>query len=113
MRANFIQIDPNDNVATALLDAKKGSVYTVCDLEGKKVCSLEAAEDIPFCNKIALANIGKSEYLIKYGAPIGYARCAIEKGCLIQVHNTGSLSVEIPQSARLEIMRIMGLKEMR
>ena len=75
------KINNLDNVAVAVSEIKKGE-ETV--LDGINVIALE---DIPAGHKIALSDIGKDEKIIKYGNPIGLAKCDIKKGNWIHVHN--------------------------
>ena len=77
----LIQIHPNDNVAVALEDIRKGEEFLV---SGTLV---KASEDIGRGHKIALQAIGAGQPIIKYGNPIGLAKETIEKGSWVHVHN--------------------------
>ena len=77
----LIQIHPNDNVAVALEDIRKGEEFLV---SGTLV---KASEDIGRGHKIALQAIGAGQPVIKYGNPIGFAKEDIEKGSWVHVHN--------------------------
>ena len=75
----LIRIHPSDNVAVALADIKAGE-----SLEG---FDLTAAEDVARGHKIALRAIKEGEAVVKYGNPIGLARCDIAPGAWVHVHN--------------------------
>ncbi|MBO6257874.1 MAG: altronate dehydratase [Succinivibrio sp.] len=74
-------INPEDVVAVALSDLKKGSVVSTAAGE------ITLADDITFGHKFALRDIAKDEPIIKYGYPIGRAVCAIKKGAHVHSHN--------------------------
>ncbi len=65
---NSFKINPKDNVAIVL---------------GKE-------EAIPYGHKMALENIKKGDYVIKYGYPIGRAKCDIQAGEWVHSHNLES-----------------------
>ncbi len=75
----LIRIHPNDNVAVALADIKAGET-----LEG---FGLAAAEDVARGHKLALTGIKAGEPVVKYGNPIGLAKCDIAPGAWVHVHN--------------------------
>ena len=79
--ADFIKINPVDNVVIALKDFSAGDKLVV---DGQE---LEIKNDIPKGHKIALTAIAENEDIIKYGAPIGHATQAIEAGEHIHVQN--------------------------
>ena len=72
-----IRIHPDDNVAVALEDIRKGEA----------VLNVTAAEDVARGHKIALRNIREGEAVVKYGNPIGLARADIPAGAWAHVHN--------------------------
>lgn len=78
---NLIIISQNDNVAVALADLKAKETYTVNNL------TVTLLEDIPFGHKVALCDINENDNIIKYGHPIGHAKCNISKGNHIHTHN--------------------------
>ncbi|WP_163707443.1 UxaA family hydrolase [Mangrovibacterium lignilyticum] len=80
--ANYIKINPLDNVIIALTDFTKGEVI---DLEGTQ---LEIQNDVPRGHKIAVTAIAEGSDIIKYGAPIGHATTAILPGENVHVQNT-------------------------
>jgi altronate hydrolase len=77
----LIQIHPNDNVAVALEDLKKGSAVTV---NGKNVTVLE---DIGRGHKMALIDIPAGSPVRKYGNEIGIAKVDIGTGAWVHTHN--------------------------
>lgn len=78
---NMIHIHPNDNVAVALTEIKKGETV---ELDGLTVT---AAEDIMRGHKMALRDLPEGEKIIKYGYPIGHASRAIQAGEWVHVQN--------------------------
>jgi altronate dehydratase small subunit len=79
---NIILSHPKDNVATAKLRIKAGTLLTF-----SKRKKIEVREEIPFGHKIALRKIPKGSPVIKYGERIGRAIRTIEPGELAHVHN--------------------------
>jgi altronate dehydratase len=82
MNVNVIIVNAKDNVAVALADIKKGSQAILADGS-----FIEAATDIPYSHKIALADIAQGADIIKYGELIGEAKTAIRKGEWVHTHN--------------------------
>ena len=76
-----IKIHPNDNVAVALEDIKKGGQVSA---EGISVIALD---DIGRGHKIALIDIKKGDPIIKYGNRIGLATADIPAGSHVHVQN--------------------------
>lgn len=81
MENKLIMISDKDSVAVALCEIKAGETLTVNGIE------VVVLNDIPFGHKVALYDIKENENIIKYGHPIGHARCDIKKGEHIHVHN--------------------------
>ncbi len=79
--AELLRITPRDNVAVALSAIEKGTSVSVDGVP------LTAGSDIPAGHKIALSDIPQGEKVIKYGFPIGYAKCNVAAGEHIHVHN--------------------------
>ena len=77
----LIRIHPDDNVAVALEDLRKGESLCVGEL------SVTAAEDVSRGHKIALRPIAAGESIVKYGTPIGIAKEEIPAGAWVHVHN--------------------------
>ncbi len=101
MRA-MLKITPADNVAVALRALEAGETV---DVDGE-ACTVSTA--VPAGHKMALRPIAAGETIIKYGYPIGEAKCDIRQGEHVHVHNlhtllSGELSYEWhPKGQRLE-----------
>jgi len=65
---NSFKINPKDNVAIVL----------------------DKGQTIPYGHKVALEDIKKGDYVIKYGYPIGRAKCDIQAGEWVHSHNLES-----------------------
>ena len=76
-----IRIHPDDNVAVALEDLRRGETLTL------DTVSVTAIEDIARGHKIALRDIKEGEPVVKYGNPIGLAKADIPTGAWAHVHN--------------------------
>lgn len=81
---NFIKIHPDDMVAVAL---KPLCAHSTISVDGEEIVLME---DIPQGHKFALCDIGEGEKVIKYGAPIGIAKCEIKRGFWVHTHNLGT-----------------------
>ena len=81
------QIHPDDNVATLLTPVQAGPV--VVRGSGSER-SISARQAIQHGHKLALANIGQGQSIIKFGVVIGVATCAISEGDWVHLHNCGS-----------------------
>jgi altronate hydrolase len=79
--AEFIKINPTDNVVIALRDFSKGETIIIDKI------NLELLNEVPKGHKIALFAINKKENIIKYGTPIGHASQSIAAGEYVHVHN--------------------------
>lgn len=77
-----IKINPIDNVMVALVPLEKGAIVEIDGL------SIQLKEAIDKGHKFALSDIGASEYVIKYGNPIGIATEVIRLGEWVHTHNT-------------------------
>lgn len=74
-------LSPDDNVGILLEDAEKGDIAVFGDTKVK------CLENIRFCHKIALKDISKHSFFIKYHEVIGYALCDVKKGDWVHIHN--------------------------
>lgn len=77
----LIRISENDSVAVALKDLESGNTYLLDNM------SITLRDDIPFGHKVSLYDIKENENIIKYGQPIGHAKCEIKKGQHVHTHN--------------------------
>ncbi|WP_321331119.1 altronate dehydratase family protein [uncultured Bacteroides sp.] len=74
MEAKYLQINPADNVAVAIVNLSAGEALTVNGAQ------LTLNEDIPVGHKFALKDFTEGENVIKYGYPIGHALTAKKQG---------------------------------
>ena len=79
--ADFIKINPSDNVAIAICDIDAGRTL---EIDGVNVVTQVA---IPAGHKFALRDMAEGENVIKYGYPIGHLLSAVEEGGLIDDKN--------------------------
>ena len=75
--AEFIKINPADNVAVAIRDVEAGYGF---DIDGVSITTLVR---IPVGHKVALKDIAEGEDVVKYGFPIGHLLQAVPQGGLI------------------------------
>jgi altronate hydrolase len=91
-----ILLDPSDNVAIARVPLSRGQVLHVAGRE------LTVAEPVPAGHKVAIAHVGASEHLRRYGQWIGRASVAIEPGRHVHTHNVAfeeiAFDYEFPSS---------------
>jgi len=80
-----LKISSGDSVAVALAALSAG---TSVEVEGQSVV---LATDVPAGHKFALKAIACGEPVIKYGYPIGQAKCDIAVGEHVHVHNLRTL----------------------
>ena len=76
-----ILLDPNDNVATALVPLAAGQGVAVGNV------AVTVAAGVPRGHKLALRPIAAGEAVVKYGQPIGRATAAIAPGEHVHTHN--------------------------
>ncbi len=81
------QVNPADNVATALDDLAPGPVQVLGASAGMQ---LAAVEEIQLGHKIALRRIEAEQPITKFGVPIGIAMTTIEPGAWVHLHNCRS-----------------------
>jgi hypothetical protein len=82
------QVNPADNVATALDDLAPGEVQVLGG--GTAGTVVVAAEEIMLGHKIALRRMGEGEAIVKFGVPIGIATAVVEPGAWVHLHNCRS-----------------------
>lgn len=81
------QVNPTDNVATALDDLTLGQVQVLGGATGSVI---DAQEEVLLGHKIALRYIAEGEAIVKFGVPIGIATTAIGPGAWVHLHNCRS-----------------------
>ena len=80
-----LKISAGDSVAVALTALEAGKTL---DVEGQQVTLIT---DVPAGHKFALKEIKAGEPIIKYGFPIGQAKCDVQPGEHVHVHNLKTL----------------------
>lgn len=88
MVVNALLMNLADNVVTTVTEIAKGD--DVCFMKGSEHMILKAEEDIPYCHKVALEDIGRGSDVIKYGESLGHTVADISKGCWVNDHNLKS-----------------------
>jgi len=86
-RINAVLIDAADDVATAILELKRGDVARY--LRQDEVIEV-VTEGIPRFHKFAVRNIKQTELVRKYGEIIGEATQDITRGSHVHSHNLTS-----------------------
>ena len=89
MDINALLMDERDNVATCVVPVAKGQ--KVVYKKGDETAAVEAAEDIPYCHKVAVTDIKKGGQVTKYGEMIGEADTDIHVGCWVSHLNIHSV----------------------
>ena len=84
-----IWLEKEDNVVTVVEHMKKGDTIEYLDKDENKQ-SLEAKDDIRIFHKVAIKDIPKGDFVLKYGEHIGVASEDIKKGQHVHQHNTES-----------------------
>jgi altronate dehydratase small subunit len=87
-RSRAIMINEKDNVATAIVPLKDGSMVSF-ERQGRTE-KVQVVSAIPMGHKFALQDMEKGTDVIKYGEPIGYATARIARGEHVHVHNVAS-----------------------
>ncbi len=89
MEIQALLMDEKDNVVTCVKEVAAGEeVVYRCGEEYRKVT---AEEDIPFCHKIALADLKEGEDVIKYGEMIGRTSKSVARGHWVSHNNIYSV----------------------
>ena len=105
METKYLQINPADNVAVAIVNLSAGETLSI---NGTQVT---LHEDIPAGHKFALKDFAEGEDIIKYGYPIGHAIVAKKPGdwmnensiktnlagLLDYTYNPAQISLDIPK----------------
>jgi altronate hydrolase len=77
----YIKVNPNDNVAVALVTLEAGKEISNNDF------SITLKDTIPQGHKFSITPISLEEDIIKYGHPIGLALANIPEGSWVHTHN--------------------------
>jgi len=83
-----IVMKASDNVATVVETIETGA-EAILEIGGQRV-TVRVIERIPFGHKFATRDIGKGEFVVKYGEPMGVATMNIKAGRHVHVHNVES-----------------------
>lgn len=89
MEVNALLMDEKDNVVTCVKEVAAGQ--TVVYQKDGQLCTLTAAQDIPYCHKVALEPLAEGSDVIKYGELIGRTLAPIEKGGWVSHENIYSV----------------------
>ena len=81
MATKFLKINPDDNVAVAIVELHKGESVVV---EGTSIVLLE---DIPAGHKFALKDFSSGENVLKYGYQIGNSMAEVKAGSWMSDRN--------------------------
>lgn len=80
--------DRADNVGVVVVEDLKAGAEMLCRVtEDNSTFRLVVLDDVPIGHKVALADLGEGETVIKYGEDIGRMVGAAGKGRHVHVHN--------------------------
>lgn len=89
MRIKAVVLDPEDNVAVALMDLASG---TELDLKvNGQAIQMKLVEPIPYQHKFSVTDIDSGGRIIKDGVVIGEATRDIKQGQHVHIHNMTGL----------------------
>ncbi|MFV0359591.1 UxaA family hydrolase [Tropicimonas sp.] len=80
----LLQLNPADNIAVLLRGVVAGSLQAV---DGREIV---LGSTLPMGQKVAILPIPAGAEVLKYGLPIGVARCDIAVGDHVHLHNIES-----------------------
>lgn len=83
----FLLHEHEDSVGVAVADITKGEKVYGAFLHGDELVEVVANSDIPLGHKIAIKNVAKGEFVIKYCEKIGLATQDIRVGDWVHTHN--------------------------
>lgn len=89
MKINAILLDEKDNVVTCVREVKAGETVAYLSAQGEG--TLCAAEDIPYCHKVALRAMKAGDTVVKYGEMIGRLNRDVVLGGLVNENNLYSV----------------------
>jgi (2R)-sulfolactate sulfo-lyase subunit alpha len=80
--------DKRDNVGVVVVEDLHAGDEMLCVVtEDNSDFRLEARQDVPIGHKVALADLGKGDTIIKYGEDIGRLIAPVARGEHVHVHN--------------------------
>ena len=91
MKHGVLLHEPQDDVAVAVMDLKKGSTIGAVTLEGKAAGQVRLLDNVPLGHKVAMRDLALDKPIIKYGRPVGKAVKAIKRGAHVHTHNVKTL----------------------
>lgn len=91
MKNGALMHNPEDDVAVVIQYVAGGTTIRIVTLDGKEICKIEAAEDIPLGHKVAIRDLVKGKDVIEYGRPIGKASQDIISGAHVHTQNLTSI----------------------
>jgi altronate hydrolase len=97
MKNRFIKMDPADNVVVLLEPLNPGEEL---DVEGQLI---RARDEIPVGHKMAIRDIPKGDFAIKYGERIGRLIAEAHVGSLVHVHNVYDITEEVYLEERAKL----------
>lgn len=83
----FLMHEKEDSVGVAVADIAKGEKVYGAFLHGDELVEATANDNIPLGHKIAMKDVKKGEYVMKYDEKIGIATKDIKKGDWVHTHN--------------------------
>jgi (2R)-sulfolactate sulfo-lyase subunit alpha len=88
MPPHFLVHNPQDSAGVIVVeDAHAGMELEGWVMDTDETIHVTALDDIPIGHKVALADIGNGDTVIKYGHDIGKAVADIKRGGHMHVHN--------------------------
>lgn len=85
-KVNAVHVNAKDSCVVVTEEIKRGQTVSFFN-DKHEVESIVAQQDIPIYHKIAVQDIKKGDFVIKYGEHIGYATQDIRVGDYVHVHN--------------------------
>ncbi|MEM1384621.1 MAG: UxaA family hydrolase [Pseudomonadota bacterium] len=80
--------DRRDNVGVVVVEGLTAGTEMLCVVtEDNSDFSLTAGDDIPIGHKVALADLGEGDTIVKYGEDIGRMVATAAKGAHVHTHN--------------------------
>ena len=83
----FLVHEKADNVGVATVDIKAGESAQGLFMDNQEKIDMKVLQEIPLGHKIALADLGVDDSVIKYGHDIGRVVADIQTGEHVHIHN--------------------------
>ena len=90
MKHGALMHTPDDDVAVVVQDVARGTSVQAVTLEGDKIATVDAVDDVPLGHKIAVRDLDAEKDVVKYGRSIGRATQPIKAGAHVHTHNIKS-----------------------